>query len=364
MSEGRHRFTALDGLRGVAALVVVVWHAGATRLIPGGYLAVDLFFVLSGFVLSYAFEGREGWGRFMFARLKRLYPLYIAGIALGATTILLRVAVDGRYWTTLGAAAFMAPTPATWGSVYRPYPFDNPAWSLFFELLVNAVWFAVTPRLSTRALVVVIGLSGVGVAATIFLKGSIAVGDAGADFLWLGFLRATFSFFVGVACFRLWRYRPASIKPPIWMLAAAFLVPVAAPLPRVMVDAVAVFAIFPAIIYFGAGVAPRGWLAKACDESGRASYAVYTIHAPLVAAASFALWRLAPNLPHADYLLAAGAVPLMLLIGVAADQFYDGPVRRRLSQPAFQPLKRRRSETGSKMEPPVAVTSDGADETV
>jgi peptidoglycan/LPS O-acetylase OafA/YrhL len=330
----RHRFTSLDGLRGVAALVVVAWHAGATRLIPGGYLAVDLFFVLSGFVLSYAFEGWQRWGVFMAARLKRLYPLYIGGIVIGALETLLHVAADSRYWTTLGVSVFMAPAPVTWGGVYRPYPFDLPAWSLFFELLVNAVWFALTPRLSSRMLAMVIGISGVGVAATIAMKHSIAVGDAGADFLWFGFVRATFSFFVGVACYRLWKRRPAPIKPPVWALAIVFLIPVVMPMPRPVADAAAVFVIFPAVIYLGAGAAPRGWLARACDEAGRASYAVYTLHAPLLAMAGWALRRAAPSLPHADYMLAAAAVPLMLLIGMAADRFYDGPLRLRLSRPA------------------------------
>lgn len=202
----RHRFVALDGMRGIAALVVVAWHAGATRFIPGGYLAVDLFFVLSGFVLAHAFEGRQGWRAFMVARLKRLYPLYIAGLVMGALSARLYLLPDGRFWTTVGAGAAMLPTLVAWG-VYRPYPFDPPAWSLLFELLVNAVWFALTPWLSLRLMGGIIVVSGACLAAVIVQSHGAAVGDAGPMFLPMVFVRATFSFFVGVACYRLWKVR-------------------------------------------------------------------------------------------------------------------------------------------------------------
>jgi peptidoglycan/LPS O-acetylase OafA/YrhL len=334
----RHRFVALDGLRGVAALVVVAWHAGATRFIPGGYLAVDLFFVLSGFVLAYAFEDRLGWRTFMIARLKRLYPLYAAGMTVGALSALVYLSPDWRYWATCAAAVVMSPTPAQWGSIYRPYPFDTPAWSLFFELLVNAAWFALTPLLSNRLLGTILAGSGATLAYVIASSHGASVGDAGPLFLPLGFARAGFSFFAGVAGYRLWKVRPARWRPPAWMLAFAFLVPVMAPFPRGPVDAVAVLLIFPAVIWLGAGAAASGWVERVCETSGRASYAVYTLHAPLLAVAAFAMARYAPRLPHSDYLIALAGIPLMLIVGVSADRYLDAPLRALLAGP---PARRR-----------------------
>ena len=322
----RRRFTALDGLRGLAALVVVVWHTGATRLIPGGYLAVDLFFVLSGFVLAYAFGERRGWAAFMGARLKRLYPLYIAGALLGAVIFLRWVPFDARYAETVGAAAFMLPTPVAWGT-YRPYPLDTPAWSLLFELLVNGVWFALLPWLSARALGAIIALSGALLALVIAANGGVQVGDAGAWFLPLGFTRATFSFFAGVACFRVWKTHPANWAPPAWLLGTTLLVPIMLPLPRAIVDPLAVFVVFPLLIYLGAGTALVGRAAGACDLAGRASYAVYTLHAPLLSLGSVALVALLPTFGHRAYLIAVIGVPLMLVVGVLADRFYDTPLR-------------------------------------
>ena len=66
--ESKPRYEILDGLRGVASLMVIIFHLGETYCVPGaqqwmnhGYLAVDFFFVLSGFVIGYAYDDR--WGK-------------------------------------------------------------------------------------------------------------------------------------------------------------------------------------------------------------------------------------------------------------------------------------------------------------
>jgi peptidoglycan/LPS O-acetylase OafA/YrhL len=95
----RHSFQTLDALRGVAALVVVVHHNHPmfTWRPHHGYLAVDLFFVLSGFVLSYAYQDRldRGWPtiKFLRARLVRLAPLYLLALLFGFFLTIL----SGRY---------------------------------------------------------------------------------------------------------------------------------------------------------------------------------------------------------------------------------------------------------------------------
>jgi peptidoglycan/LPS O-acetylase OafA/YrhL len=331
MDRSKSRFVALDGLRGLAAIIVVVWHAGATRFIPGGYLAVDLFFALSGFVLSHAYETRPThWSGFMLARMIRLYPLYAAGTAFGAVVALSHLPADGRFWATLGANAMMLPSPARW-SIYIPFPLNTPAWSLFFELLVNAAWFAALPKLSNRALAAVLVISALAVVGTIAVKGSVEVGDAGADFLPLGVIRSTYSFFAGAACYRVWVATGRS-KSPLWIAPAVFITVIAAPLPRAMVDAVAVLAIFPAVIFVGASAQTSGFAARAMTVAGAASYAIYTLHAPLVAWAGDALWRLAPDLPHAAYWIAITCVPAVVVLSWLADRYFDLPLRSALSR--------------------------------
>ena len=94
VAEGRV-FHTLDALRGIAAIGVVVFHMSklfTPIATPGGYLAVDLFFMMSGVVLSHAYEPRfrAGMGTldFMRARLIRLYPLYLAGALFGIVVTL------------------------------------------------------------------------------------------------------------------------------------------------------------------------------------------------------------------------------------------------------------------------------------
>ena len=88
------RYEILDGLRGVAALLIVAYHLFETystgpagQIINHGYLAVDFFFVLSGFVIGYAYDDR--WDRmtvwsFFKRRVIRLHPMVVYGCAFGA----------------------------------------------------------------------------------------------------------------------------------------------------------------------------------------------------------------------------------------------------------------------------------------
>jgi peptidoglycan/LPS O-acetylase OafA/YrhL len=328
----KSRLVALDGLRGLAAVVVVVWHTGATRFIPGGYLAVDLFFVLSGFVLSHAYEGRGvRWRAFMLSRLIRLYPLYALGTALGAVTILLFVPADGRFWGSLGAAALMLPSPAIW-SVYRPFPLDVPVWSLFFELLVNAAWFAVLPRLSTRTLLGILFVAAVGVVVTIALKGSIQVGDAAQDFLPWGIVRTTYSFFAGIGIYRLWRSHSERMRVPLWVAPLAFMAVVAVPIVRALVDGTAVLVLIPAIIFFGACSQASGAKGTIMIAAGATSYATYTLHAPLLTWFNWVLWASVPRLAHPPYWMAAVGTPCIVIGALLVDNYFDNPIRQFLSR--------------------------------
>ena len=93
------RYATLDGLRGAAAMVVVFVHFHALYHLPEiehGYLAVDLFFAMSGFVIANAYDrklssGELNWQKYFVLRLFRLYPLYFAGLALGVAALAYRL---------------------------------------------------------------------------------------------------------------------------------------------------------------------------------------------------------------------------------------------------------------------------------
>ena len=150
MTRKRELFYGLDALRGYAALIVVAFHAGTRTglsLVPGGYLAVDLFFVMSGFVIAYSYDHERlqklGFGGFARVRLIRFYPLYLLGLLLGLvlTVALVRfgngpsIALRDVLVAFAANALFLPAPPSTLGA--DMFPLDVPAWSLMLELAIN-----------------------------------------------------------------------------------------------------------------------------------------------------------------------------------------------------------------------------------
>ena len=144
VDERRRAFHTLDGLRGVAALLVVSRHAGplgAGVSFPESFLAVDLFFLLSGFVIAYAYDGRlarPGFaGQFLGIRLIRLYPLYLLGIAVGACYRLGSVLghTEGLTAGRLGAAVLAGVLlwPSTPFTSASSSDLDGPTWTLLLR---------------------------------------------------------------------------------------------------------------------------------------------------------------------------------------------------------------------------------------
>lgn len=123
----RRTFDTLDGLRGTAAIVVLLLHVASAEtpdlpVFGSAYLAVDLFFLLSGFVIGHAYEARlsDGltFGKFLKIRLVRLYPLYVLGLALAVATPVLMALATRQWWlakptaVTLPWSVLMLPRPA------------------------------------------------------------------------------------------------------------------------------------------------------------------------------------------------------------------------------------------------------------
>ena len=156
-SDTKAHYDLLDGLRGVAALMVIWYHIFEGYAFAGGsiietfnhgYLAVDFFFILSGFVIGYAYDDR--WGRnltmksFFKRRLIRLHPMVIMGAVLGAITFCIQGCIqwDGTHialsmiMLSLLCSIFFIPSMPGAGYEVRGngemFPLNGPCWSLFF----------------------------------------------------------------------------------------------------------------------------------------------------------------------------------------------------------------------------------------
>jgi peptidoglycan/LPS O-acetylase OafA/YrhL len=341
------RFVVLDGMRGLAALCVIMDHVvspGLTRLFPGRYLAVDFFFVLSGFVLTHVYaerlRARMSLWAFMKVRIIRLYPLYILGSLAGgvlAFSLASRGLVDfpaqNAFWA-FGFALLFLPCPTQFSTdIYNVFPLDGPGWSLFFELFVNLIFALLTPRMGLRLLIMVIAVSAV---PFIFVTIHFAKLDLGWnwDNFWGGFPRVIYEFFAGVLIYRL-RGRIGFALPPLLAFAALLLVfmiptPVAW---RWVYDLGAGLALCPVLVAVCAGSQVRGGLAQLSAAGGLLSYGIYILHVPI--------WKwlqaFGPDLYHGWDALSASThyiVVVVAAIVVAAllDAAYDIPVRRWLSR--------------------------------
>ena len=252
-ADTKPHYELLDGLRGVAALLVVFYHifegfsfaAGGTLIttINHGYLAVDFFFILSGFVIGYAYDDRWGktmtLGNFFKRRLIRLHPMIIMGAVLGAVSFCIQGSVqwDGTHIATsmvmlaLLCAMFFIPAVPGVGYEVRGngemFPLNGPSWSLLFVYIGNILVALFIHRLSTKALTALVVLLGVGLAGFALFDvagyGMIGVGWTldGPNFVG-GLLRMLFPFSLGMLLSR--RFKPVQVKGAFWLCSLVLLV--------------------------------------------------------------------------------------------------------------------------------------------
>jgi peptidoglycan/LPS O-acetylase OafA/YrhL len=345
-AAGAERFLLLDGLRGLAAFAVILDHTPANvlgNLVPGRYLAVDFFFVLSGFVLAHAYGSKleGGWSVFSFmrARVIRLYPLYFAGFVIG---LALSVILILRGWdaTPLEQVAVMA----AFGVLFLPapplfdfggghlFPFNGPSWSLFFELVANFIYGLIARVLGWRLLSAILIVGAIAVAFTVMRH----QGVGGPGWLWGHFdaalARVVFDFFAGVALFRMrGRFRFPVLPAIIPVL--AFLAVIAAPAAaewRAAYDVAAAIVLMPLLVAFASEAKVGHAVGRACVGLGALSYGVYVLHVPLLNLINAAAQMAQIELPA---LVVVGLI--VLIAGTAAallNHLYDAPVRRWLTR--------------------------------
>ena len=369
-------FELLDGLRGVAAILVVFYHifeglafAAATNgvgdglitTLNHGHIAVDFFFILSGFVISYAYDDR--WGKmstwqFFKRRLVRLHPMLVMGAVIGALAFAFVgfEKWDGTVapveWVMTAMLLTMFMIPAVPGVPYEVrgngemFPLNGPAWSLFFEYVGNIIYALVIRRLSTRMVAVLAAV--LGCLHAWFFVGNVSGYDmVGVGWtideinFWGGLVRMLFPFTVGVLLAR--TFRPRKMKGAFWVCSATlvilFSVPYISPLKNMdisvnsLYEVVCITVVFPFVVWLGAcGVSNGGVVTRMNRILGDLSYPLYIVHYPIMYV--FYAWLVEKKYYTLQdcWSVAALVVILSIMLALLCMKLYDEPVRRWLAR--------------------------------
>jgi len=364
-SDSKRHYGILDALRGVAAIMVVLFHILETftggdhskQIINHGYLAVDFFFLLSGFVIGYAYDDRwqkMSLGGFFKRRLIRLHPMIIAGMVIGALLFYFQDCAwfpnihGAPVWKMLlvfviGCTLLPVPSSMDIRGWQEMHPLNGPAWSLFFEYIANILYALILRRLSNAILAAFALLAG---AALVHLAVTNGHGDIIGGWsiepaqLRVGFTRLLYPFLAGLLLSRV--AKPGQLKHA-FLLSAVLLI-VMLSLPRIaaggpvwingLYDSLTVVLVFPLIVYIGAsGDLHTGANEKIGRWLGDISYPLYMVHYPVMY--TYMAW-VANNSPAPDQfppmsqriLYAVIAFTASILLAWAAGKFWDRPVRK------------------------------------
>ncbi len=354
-------FHTLDALRGVAAIAVLLFHAAFfVEIAPPaeGYLAVDLFFVMSGFVIAYRYDvdlrnglaghgvGGQGMGvrGFLAVRLIRLYPLFLLGALLGALPAFVALAtshaepVHRGLAESLPFALVMLPSRLALPHIGEVYPLNYVSWSLALEILANVAYAATFQFWTVRRLAALVALAVCGLVVAARAYGSL---DAGYDWanIWGGLPRIVFGFGMGVLLYRLHALRPFRALAPWWLLLMLALAMLFVDPTRVgpasikpYWDVALVVLVVPAIVIGAVSVEPPKALRGICALAGVFSYVVYSLHAPFIGLFLRGEERLHLDLRTTSPSKAIAFVVLLAALCVVAHLAYDKPIRVRLAR--------------------------------
>jgi peptidoglycan/LPS O-acetylase OafA/YrhL len=370
-SNSKPHYALLDGLRGVAAMLVVWYHvfegfqfAGNKPVIDfinHGYLAVDFFFLLSGFVIGYAYDDRWGksltMGGFFRRRLIRLHPMVMLGALIGTVSFLLTGMErwDGTHSTllltliALVCSWLMIPAlPGMQRDVRgngEMFPLNGPCWSLFFEYIGNILYALIIRRLSTRALAWLTAL--LCCALTWFAVtnqsgyGSIGVGwTVDTTNLLGGTLRMLCPFTIGMLMSRV--FKPIkNVRGAFWICTIILLVLFHVPFidggtPMSLngiFEVACIICIFPIIVWLGAsGTTTDNTSRRICRFLGDISFPLYIVHYPLMYA--FYMWLIKTELYtfSETWPIAISTMACSVCIAWLSLRFYDEPVRKWLKK--------------------------------
>ena len=375
------RYEILDGLRGVAAVLVVAYHLFETYFegspdqpINHGYLAVDFFFVLSGFVIGYAYDDRWGkmttWGFFK-RRLIRLHPMVIFGTLFGAVMFYFGscstfpLINETPWWMTVVVMLWcftMIPLPSGmdirgWGETN---PLNGPAWSLQWEYLANILYALFVRRFSKLMLGICVAIFAVftiilclnidifGVLAERSYAAYTVIGgwSTTPDQLQIGFTRLLYPFFCGLLISRMGKL--IRVRGGFWWCSLFIVILLGMPWLGLgtegearwtngLYEAFCIIVCFPIIVAIGAGSSVKGGKSEAINKFlGDISYPIYITHYPLIYM-QMAWVESHKDAPLGMHIFVAVSI-FFLAIGLAyaALKLYDLPIREWLKGKLFQ----------------------------
>jgi peptidoglycan/LPS O-acetylase OafA/YrhL len=361
MAEPRE-IRSLNTLRGLAALSVAAFHApvlfGLKGLLPHAYLAVDVFFVISGFVMAHVYACRIEQGltfqRFAQLRLARLYPLYAVAMLAGFCFLMLKISQGfgvfrPEMFSALGLNLAMLPAPMA--ERFHPdggaFPFATPAWSIFWEIVMCGLFF-VWSRRGGRGAWLIAAVAGVALAAVAGHFGSLDGGWTWNTF-WIGGLRALFAFSAGVAVQHLVRQRLADDKPAPKALVLAARISGLAALAYVaagartdgLIELACVVLVAPLCVGVCA-LSRSAWLENRLgDLVGAASYSIYMLHPILVEVSMAALNRLPSLTPLQHRLFGVAWMVGTVAASYVCWRLFETPARRLISGLRVTPARPR-----------------------
>lgn len=358
-TETRKHYLMLDGLRGIAALVIVLSHLGEALAINGciahAHLAVEYFLLLSGFVLAYAYDGRWTDGMtvrgFFLRRLKRLHPLVPVAVLLGLVPALLTEGdVLGPWWqVALAAVGCSLMIPAFPTGLLNP--FNGPVWTLFYEYFANVVYALFLRRLGKRtllALMAVAAAATTAVALRIDLFGLLlhygytfkAGWGARADHLYVALTRLAFPLLTGLFICR--AGLKIRLRHAFWPCAVVFVVLMMVPvfpgenpwrgsLLNGVYELAVVLAAWPLLLLIGAGdeMDGKSRTARFARFVGGISFPLYMTHYPLRMLLGWFLKGQVQTLSTAACVfIILGFYAVALPLAWAVRRFYADPVGR------------------------------------
>jgi len=369
-TDSKRHYLILDALRGVAAITVVIFHIFETftngdhtkQIINHGYLAVDFFFLLSGFVIGYAYDNR--WGKmsltdFFKRRLIRLHPMIIAGMVVGAITFYFQKSAvvfppiaTTPVWKMLlvmiiGFTLIPVPPSMDVRSWTEMHPLDGPAWSLFFEYVANILYAFIIRKLPNAVLFILALIAGAALIHMAITNGGDVIGGWSLEptQLRIGFTRMLYPFLAGLLSRTV---RLTHIKNAFSWCSLLLLIALA--FPRIggkehlwmngLYDSLCIIFVFPAIVYLGAsGDIKKKFPLKLSGFLGDISYPLYITHYPFIY--MFTAWiannkdLLTNPSPH-KYIVIISVALLVLVTSItvawACLKLYDIPVRKWLTK--------------------------------
>lgn len=371
--NSKPHYEILDGLRGVAAILVVFFHVlevfsqgdHTKQFINHGYLAVDFFFMLSGFVISYAYD--NAWEKmslkdFFIRRLIRLQPMIIIGSIIGALLFYFQHS-EGMGWGNISSTPIwklilvmligMTIIPVGksldirgWGEMH---PLNGPSWSLFFEYIANIVYAIFLKKISKIFLIILVIIAAfITIHFTFTNPNGDLIGGWSIDAtqLRIGFTRISFPFLSGILLARISKLK--FIKNAFLITSLLLIVVLA--MPRFgghtelwkngLYECFSLMIMFPLIIWIGAsGKIENEKVNFVCKFLGDISYPIYITHYPIVYVymawitnGKYALENIWP--------ISLLTVITSILVAYLSMKFYDIPIRKWLSKKLINPSKK------------------------